>query len=341
MRQLDPALFLQWGILEKGPLAVDFFFILSGFLLTYLAIREYQSKGDINIRSFYKRRILRIFPLYYLAVIIGFLAIGVVYPLLEGDSFFPFSISDALPYYLAFLPNWIAAKYVDIGPIYGLWSIGVEEQFYLLFPLLVVLPIHRGFLKYSLPIAFTIFLAFYIYIADHKGDVSEVFYRFVFDTLRFHFILWGCLLGTFYVSFPQVIMKVFQKGIFQLLLLGVLLYCLWDNIEGWDRLHLFTGLIFSLFMISVTLPSSKINLEYRPLIYLGTISYGIYIFHPYVSILVRYVMSLSDSVNGLIMDHPWILYICVISIGILIAHLSYTYYERYFLDMKNRQSPAV
>ena len=82
----------QSPILYKGEMAVEFFFVLSGFLLTYLAIMEYNKDQAINIKHFFIRRSLRIFPLYYLAVMLSFILLGYLFPIYKGAAYYLFQL---------------------------------------------------------------------------------------------------------------------------------------------------------------------------------------------------------------------------------------------------------
>ena len=119
-----------------GPQGVTFFFVLSGFLITYLLLAE-QKHSSIHIGRFYLRRALRIWPVYYLIVVLAFFCLpGVLsFPPMEGrlgPDFFK-----KLAYYSVLLPNVAFAAYGHILFLGPLWSIGVEEQFYLVWPWLM------------------------------------------------------------------------------------------------------------------------------------------------------------------------------------------------------------
>jgi len=108
-----------------GPIAVSVFFTLSGFLITYLLLTEKQSFQKISLPAFYLRRILRIWPLYFLVLISGFLLSY------ESMSWKGFLLA------LFFMPN--IAFVLKLVPyiIDPIWSIGVEEQFYIFHPIIV------------------------------------------------------------------------------------------------------------------------------------------------------------------------------------------------------------
>ncbi len=115
-------------ILQVGRIGVDIFFCLSGFLITYLLLTERRRYGRVDLKAFYIRRTLRIFPNYYVAVAAAFsvtAALGASY----RASFGALTLDSFLAH-LVFLGNWTEAPMLA-GP---LWSVCIEEQFYLIFP---------------------------------------------------------------------------------------------------------------------------------------------------------------------------------------------------------------
>jgi peptidoglycan/LPS O-acetylase OafA/YrhL len=118
---------VQVSISRAGAYGVDLFFVLSAYLITELLIREKETRGSLNVKSFYLRRILRIWPLYYF-----FIPLAALVPFLNPEHAF------TLRYFVGFLflvGNWST---IAFGPPYSaalpLWSVSVEEQFYLLWP---------------------------------------------------------------------------------------------------------------------------------------------------------------------------------------------------------------
>ena len=118
---------LMAAIASSGRFGVQLFFLLSGYLITSLLLREKWTKGDVNLRAFYIRRILRIWPLYFFILLVAVL--------------WPWTGRLPLPYFLAYLllaGNWIT---VMLGPPASwasiLWSVSIEEQFYLSWPLVI------------------------------------------------------------------------------------------------------------------------------------------------------------------------------------------------------------
>jgi peptidoglycan/LPS O-acetylase OafA/YrhL len=115
---------------QRGGASVDFFFTLSGFLITWPLLQERDETGDVSLSKFYLRRACRIWPLYFLILALGFAGFGILYPRVFHAPYFEFPLLKGLVLYLVFLPNAMATFY-KVGLLYPLWSIGVEEQFYL------------------------------------------------------------------------------------------------------------------------------------------------------------------------------------------------------------------
>ena len=114
-----------WGaVIKSGAAGVDLFFALSAFLITSLLLRERQQTGRISLRLFYLRRILRIWPLYFVV-----LALGVVLAHTVPDQRLPWYY---IAGYLLFIGNWVSAAFGHPQSICSpLWTVSIEEQFYL------------------------------------------------------------------------------------------------------------------------------------------------------------------------------------------------------------------
>lgn len=139
MHHATPRLgFLADRVVNLGEVGVSFFFVLSGFLITYLVLRETAETGRLSLLAFYTRRVLRIWPLYYAALVFPF----VVYPIISLRWLGHATHVNRNPvWYVLFLSNFDFIRSKNQGGV-GLtpgitWSVAVEEQFYLVWPLLL------------------------------------------------------------------------------------------------------------------------------------------------------------------------------------------------------------
>lgn len=158
-------------LVQHGNLGVNFFFVLSGFLITYLLIKEKELTGTVHVPNFYVRRILRIWPLYYLCVFLGFVAFG----LLKKMSHEPIAENANPIYYLLFSANFDIMHTWPDKPdallLSVLWSVAVEEQFYLTWPLILkIVPLK--YFKYVFPSIMALSL---IFRSFHTGDNDHEF----------------------------------------------------------------------------------------------------------------------------------------------------------------------
>lgn len=132
--------FNSLAIFNKGDEAVYMFFSLSGFLIIRQLYVEKLNTNSVNIKIFFLKRILRIFPLYYLVLTFGFIYYRFILPYFGFDYENNYDLVYGIFLSYTFFPN-VLIHYSPGGIIEALWSIGIEEQFYLLIaPLIFIIP---------------------------------------------------------------------------------------------------------------------------------------------------------------------------------------------------------
>ena len=320
-------------VFSRGSAAVDFFFTLSGFLISYLLIRECIKTRTVNLPRFYLRRISRIWPLYYLILAVGFLLFAVVYPHMYHHSYFDFDVKRGLFFYLLFLPNFMSSFY-RVGLLTPLWSIGVEEQFYLLWA-----PLVKACRHYLVPVFMAVAMcaAGFHALVESGWLTSNINMVHFLRTLRFHYMavgsLFACLL---YYRGDWYLRSWLARREFQAFAALVIVYHYVIGLPErpspvvWEIPLAFA---YGILILSVSVAGTSLfNLEWQPLTYLGKISYGIYMFHMTVDYALRAVflrLGWTGSSTLLLFAYGTLL----LGITVAVAHASYKYMETRFLSL--------
>lgn len=310
-----------------GRFGVDLFFALSAFLITRLLIKESDKIGTIDAKSFYLRRILRIFPLYYFFI---FLTIFVLPRSLAGE---PLGFFHTIGYIL-FAANWSCVFFgLPDSSATALWSVSIEEQFYLAFPFLVM---YLGVKRLnSLAVAFLI-VAFTVRFVLFFSDASAT--AFACNTFsRLDPIAVGILMATLMCANRLKPVKTFSIKCL-MLFLGIGGFIFVTKFFDWAGSGAFflypigalsSGLIIWSFINYERKEMKKSNV----LIYLGRISYGLYVFH-----LLAIRMALISFSYLSIAEKYFTVWKFVIglTITIIMATISYILLEKPFLNMKKK-----
>lgn len=308
-----------------GEYGVTIFFTLSGFLITFLILKEKEETNTVKIKDFYIRRILRIWPLYYLILIISIVTI-LVFKL----NF----IAESILYYIFLAANIPFILHQALPLLAHYWSLGVEEQFYLFFPTLAKLP-NRKILKYSLffiVIYFAIKLAIY-FIQKNTGKQLLIYEAIM--VLRFHIMSVGVVTAILYYYKQKVFMFITTHKIAQIFswLCVILLAINKFHIASVINHEIISIVAVCLIMGQIT-RSSIINLENKIFDFIGKISYGIYVIH---MVLILYLSHLFGKLSDNTFNYV-LVYFTVIVSTIFISWLSYEFYEKKFLKMKEKYS---
>ncbi len=311
----------------SGGEGVLMFFTLSGFLITWTLLRENDETGAVSLRRFYLRRSLRIFPAFYwyAAVLLGV-------PLLRYGTLVRPEITAALLYF----DNYYQALHGDPNTGFShTWSLAVEEQFYLLWPLTFLL-LRKNYRRLSQVLTGAI-LAIWVYreVLIFVFGVRERYIYRAFDT-RADNLLIGCLLAVMLRAgyFPRLWNWISARPWFAFTIAGLLALSSVADTQWPSYRHnldfmvnpLLTAVwIAQLIALRGVAPWSWMNWQWVR--YLGRISYSIYLYQQLVMIAARDRLSHLPAVVQL----P-----ALIAIIVAIASASYFFVERPFLKLKNR-----
>ena len=321
-----------------GKLGVVLFFVLSGFLITYLLLAEESSFKTISIKKFYIRRVLRIWPLYFLILVLAFLILPNInlftWPGFGKEIIYK-DLLLKLFLYAIFFPNLVISLLGIVPYASHTWSIGTEEQYYLIWPVIL-----KHFRKYRM-ILMLFILVFYLFIENllatnysnflpHKEVIKMFWSTFNIDCMA---------IGGIYA------ILLFQKSKFLTFLLNNYLFyatiilVLFMMIKGVYVKHFhyeFYSILFGIIILNFAVNDKiKISLENRVLNYLGNISYGLYMYHPIGIVLsLAIAMSINLTTN-------WFIYPFSFLITIMLAGLSYKYFESFFLKFKTKFSNII
>jgi peptidoglycan/LPS O-acetylase OafA/YrhL len=315
----------------QGHLGVHFFFILSGYLITTLLLREETREGQINLPAFYWRRALRILPVYLLVV-----SVAVAFEFgIKGSR----EHLDILPYYFVFLSNFIPGT--DIPFLAPTWSLAVEEQYYLIWPVLLlfvprrwIVPVLLGLLTVNV----IAMLGLWSRLGARPITAGPLELTLALPT--YTPILLGSLMGIVMhraAGFRACYAVAGFRGA-ALLWMGVLLGVIATlpvQVTGAQNLIVHLLMCLSLASLVVREDNSLAPvLRWRPIARIGQISYGIYLYHLFaLAVVYKGFLVLGwDAHLGWVMPIYFAL-----SIGI--AEISFRTYEAWFLRLKDR-SPA-
>ncbi len=315
---------------RRGFLGVDMFFVLSGFLIVTLLLRERGRSGTISMRGFYLRRALRIFPLYY--ALLGLLSLVA---LARPGSGLAEVWWDELPILAFYLANWLPiTTFMDIA-----WSLSAEEQFYLLWP-----PLERYASRFALPVlGVALVLSELVQLGVIDGFLLAAF-GWDADTpemLRgptFAPILLGVLLAHGLhrpAGFRRLFALTGWRGAPLLFAFGIglLIVLAPPDLRGWPRptLHL----LMTAFLASLVVREDHAlarPLCIAPVRRIGVVSYGMYLLHVLAVDVARRVLGRVETPVPL--DH----FLLSLALTWGIAEVSFRYFERRFLRLKDRLS---
>lgn len=313
------------------------FFVLSGFLITWLLLKENEKTGVVSLRNFYIRRSLRIFPAFYFYWLLYVVLAVFLHKLIIRNQ--------AIAAFF-YVNNYFQATHqVPATGLSDTWSLAVEEQFYLLWPPLFFLLRKRTVHQIWVLLGLIGFIEVYRELLQFAFKVWEGYIYMAFDTRADHLLI-GCLLAIllrygYLIGFWHAVCRRSAFSVITLSLLGVSVVL--QNRYGTTYRNsvafvvdpiLVAVLLVQIIAFRETLLLSW--LEHPWVRYIGRTSYSIYLYQG----LVRY--SVIKRVAGLPLSIQWA---SVIAVIILLASASYFFIEKPFLSLRNRvrkspQAPA-
>lgn len=293
-----PVLTSHWGLFPISKSlefllssnGVNLFFAISGFLITLGLIKSQEKEGSIttSLWKFYVRRFLRIFPIYYLMLLLLWF-------------FNHKKVADGILWYISYTSNFYCIKIQDWGGMSHLWSLAIEEQFYIVWPLVILfssrkyLPLIIG----STIMTSLIFKSYWLYT-----DAS--FWTFYMNPIAVLDVLGLGALLAFLYHFHQEILKhlLHNKTVTTLVfiqLICILCFRYFDKyISIYQVLNRFSFGLFFVWIIGRSIFGFTGLLGYilrlRPLTYIGKISYGVYLFHILIPGMLMGIKYPTDSI---------------------------------------------
>jgi peptidoglycan/LPS O-acetylase OafA/YrhL len=314
------AMHVSYVLISGGGLGVDLFFVLSGFLITRLLLRELESTGSVDLARFYLRRAGRLYPALLVALLLAF----VLWPLSEtskgpwSDAFFPVAF-----YY---------ANYIEpdrLGTLIPTWSLAVEEHFYLAWPLFLTLLFARG----KRAIGGFLFLLICVSVAyrAYNYEILRLPRPAYTETLsRVDALAIGALAATFGLSWlaaqPRARNLASAVGLLALaaflaLVLRAPHLASWLFNGGYTLVALLSAVL--VLAAATVAPGTLLSrvLGHRVLCWFGTRSYGLYLFHMPVVHAFEHLRERQDPMNFVLVT------IGRVGVTALIAELSFRFLE--------------
>lgn len=307
-----------------GPDGVTLFFAISGFLITTLLLRERARNGQVDLRAFYVRRSLRIFPLYYAVLLLYVLLVL----LMERHSPVGRQFFANLPFFLTYTSN-IFVQLDGRVIFYYAWSLAAEEQFYVSWP-----PVMKLLRTNAAGVALLALISaglIGVELMDYfGGEPSRSTMRFVLG-VPLAIVLAAMMAICMHTPRGFATIRPFVAGKFaSALWLAAVIATLASS--GAPRFAIHASMV-GLVLSCVARPDHLLAspLAWRPLAYVGKISYGLYLLH----MLAKHVALKLLVVLGL--QQNWVLvFIGTLAIGLVAAFLSFRYFESLFLARKTR-----
>jgi peptidoglycan/LPS O-acetylase OafA/YrhL len=321
------------GYPQLGSMAVSVFFVLSGFLITWLLLRESELTDRVSLRNFYLRRTLRIFPAFYVFWIICVVA--------AWYRFAGFSWGEPLASFFYMGDYYSAMSKSDLHQIMGItWSLGVEEKFYLLWPIAFAMWFRNPRKLFRFTVFFIAGIWVYRAIAALWLPLPEHYLHYAFES-RLDTILYGCALAlAFKLGKIEPLLRAVDKvKVLPFFLAYVLVQvALLEYHVSLRLFYIFGFPLISLLVVVLLIQFVFLGamrgwrwLDHPSLRFMGRISYSLYLYHIIVIATVEFYFMPTLRLR-------WAIPIMYLG-SVAAAYTSYRLVEQPFLRLKNRFEP--
>ena len=324
-----------------GWLGVDLFFVLSGFLITRILMKSIQQNPKIEVlKNFYIRRALRIFPLYYLFLFV-FLFLFPTLGILKNEVL---EYQENKWWFIFYIQNWLFTNNLPQNSQFlnHFWSLGVEEQYYILWPIIIFFV--RKPKKLIVLLTGFLILLFVFRCIVWNAHFSNFNYTTFYTFTRFDGIIVGSLIALIVQLKKDFLLYHTATVVTGLALLNFLFYFL--NRDRQLPYLAFIGYttfasMFGILVYELTTGNNillKKILSVSILRFLGKISYGLYMFHfPVYYFLKKVIFNFFDSTFGLpVIYSSLITALTTTLIAVLLSIISYYLFEIQFLKLKQK-----
>ncbi|MDP9256657.1 MAG: acyltransferase [Actinomycetota bacterium] len=330
--------------LHGGAIGVDIFFTLSGFLITGVLLRP----ADLSwaeLKRFYMRRVLRLFPA--LIVVVAFCLLYSLLWLDDGARSFVFTESaTSLSYTTDFYLSFVQRPGDPWGLLGHTWTLGVEEQFYLIWPFALILIMRRATVRAKLTLVFLAAVADSVWRAGLNISGQHAYIGSAFDT-HLDVLLVGCALA---LALPDVVDRLEQRHQRSMTCGALASICLIAMISAvpphlrvfpLDTGYLVVAIATAAIIVRLIVPcSTRVARSYvavfsfSPVVWIGAISYGIYLWHVVVFDIFKRAFDI-DTQQRRVVFAPLLLLATI-----AVAALSYYVVEKPFLRLKDERFRA-
>ena len=316
-----------------GFISIDSFFVLSSFLITWKALEEIKFTNAFQFKNFLIRRSLRIWPLYFLIVFLGFL--------IEYFKSYYFLESEKLPSiwnFILFILNYdiIENGYNFLFFMVFMWSISVEEQFYVFWAIII-----KWFNKYLLAISFLIILISLLFRVCFINDSLSLNFHTVSALGNFGIGALTAILAFKYPHFIAKLQSLTRNTILFVYLIIFSFFILMPFLIENNFFIITQRVLFSIFFSFIILEQSycdksivKVS-RIKYFNFFGKISYGLYCYHGIIiTIILQMSGFLSESLLNSLVLYPIIIFVSTLAI----SQISFRFYESKFLKFKSKFS---